>query len=845
MSKPNLNADANVLRIKPFFYIHVTDTNSNVSRVEIGPKTFTKSEHERVVFGPEEMIKIPPRSFVKIKNPVLRDAHKHILLDKHGNCRLRYGDEEIRFEQEPFPLYPGETLVGKVQPLLLVKPDSALRLKAIRDFKDGEYDRVSGDEWLFEGPGTYIPRVEEIIVEVIQAKLVNYNQALRLRARRETKDRAGQKRKAGEEWLHREEGAYILGVDEELVETVQAHILSETKAVHLRAKRSFTDVYGVNRNAGEEWLVTLQMSESHIPDIYEEFVGLVEITVLSKRQFCYVLDPFQNGKQQLGQKELRTGPQVFFLLPGERLEGGIQNVLVLGEQEALLFRARSIFKDGETIRQPGDKWMIYGPSDFVPPVEVEIIERRKTIPLDENEGIYVRDTKSGSVRAVCGHSYMLQPHEELWEKDLPQTVEDILQATQLVSGKRDKSRVVTYRVPHNKAVQIHDYKENRSRVVFGPDLILLGPEEQFTILSLSGSKPKKPHVVKDIALQLGPEFSTDIVKVETVDHARLAIQLSYNWKFERTYIDASGKEVPVDGSKYFSVPDFIGDLCKDIASKIRCSVATCYFEHFHRHSAKVIRQACFSTDSSGKVLPRIYYPENFVCVTNIDIQSVEPIDHRTRDLLQKSVQLAIEITTNSQEANAKHAALKLEQEAKGRLERQKISDEANAERAKKELLRLQALSSTVEISGQSTAEAAAKAKAAEIEDTAAVQQTKLRVKAQRLLTDAQLDALTKKQNAEIEHTKELNILEIEKTKTLAEIESKKFSDIVECIGAGTLKSIAQAGPELQAKLLQGLGLKSFMITDGTSPVNLFNTAQGLVGKKQNHSNVSDLNVDDL
>jgi phenylacetaldehyde dehydrogenase len=34
--------------------------------------------------------------------------------------------------------------------------------------------------------------------------------------------------------------------------------------------------------------------------------------------------------------------------------------------------------------------MIYGPRDYIPPVEVEIVEKRVSIPLDENEGIYVR-----------------------------------------------------------------------------------------------------------------------------------------------------------------------------------------------------------------------------------------------------------------------------------------------------------------------------------------------------------------------------------------------------------------------------------------------------------------------
>ena len=47
----------------------------------------------------------------------------------------------------------------------------------------------------------------------------------------------------------------------------------------------------------------------------------------------------------------------------------------------------------------------------------------------------------------------------------------------------------------------------------------------------------------------------------------------------------------------------------------------------------------------------------------------------------------------------RHEADRLEQEAKGRLERQKISDEAEAERSRKELLELQANSAAVESTG--------------------------------------------------------------------------------------------------------------------------------------------------
>jgi major vault protein len=52
--------------------------------------------------------------------------------------------------------------------------------------------------------------------------------------------------------------------------------------------------------------------------------------------------------------------------------------------------------------EPGNKWMIYGPCNYIPPVEVEVVEKREKITLDKNEGIYVRDTKSGKVRTVFG-----------------------------------------------------------------------------------------------------------------------------------------------------------------------------------------------------------------------------------------------------------------------------------------------------------------------------------------------------------------------------------------------------------------------------------------------------------
>lgn len=80
----------------------------------------------------------------------------------------------------------------------------------------------------------------------------------------------------------------------------------------------------------------------------------------------------------------------------------------------------------------------------------------------------------------------------------------------------------------------------------------------------------------------------------------------------------------------------------------------------------------------------------------------------------------------------RHEADRLEQEAKGRLERQKITDEAAAERARKELLELQANSAAVESTGQAKAEAQSRAEAAHIEGQAAVEQAGLKAHAMKI-----------------------------------------------------------------------------------------------------------------
>ncbi|NWR76967.1 MVP protein, partial [Centropus unirufus] len=797
-----------VIRIPPYHYVHVLDLNSNVTRVETGPHTYIRQDHERVLFPPRRMVTVPPRHFCAVRNPVARDAAGTALLDGAGQARLRHADLEIRLAQEPFPLFPGEELHQDVTPLQVVLADTALRLRALLDFTDDDGNKfVAGDEWLFEGPGTYIPRKEVEVVETLQATVIGHNQAIRLRARKECLDRNGTRRVTGEEWLVKRVGAYLPGVYEEVVDVVDAYILTDKKALHLRATRTFADEQGRVRRTGEEWLVTQAQSEAYIPEVFEEVVAEVAVTTLGPRQYCVVLDPVgPSGQPQLGQQRVVKGEKSFFLQPGERLQAGIQDVYVLSEDEGLLLQALQTIKDineegTEVTRRAGDRWLARGPLEYVPPTEVAVLERRRAVALADNEGIYVRDIRTGKVRVVTGQTYMLTEAEELWEKELPPSVEALLAESHgdlrgrdagLVSSSpdtevppRDRTRAVTYQVPHNAAVQVYDYRERRARVVLGPELVVLGPGEQLTVLSLSAGRPKRPHARRSLCLRLGPDFCADIVTIETADHARLQLQLAYNWHFEVP-------EDPKALGRLFSVPDFVGDACKALASRVRGAVAAVTFDDFHKNSNRLICSAVFGFDEAGRLRDRLRFAPNGLVVTSVDIQSVEPVDQRTRDALQRSVQLAIEIATNSQEAAARHEAERLAQEARGRLERQRLLDQAEAERARRALLELEAESAAVESAGAARAEAQARAEAARIEGEAAILQAKLRAEA-------------------------------------SAIDSVRGGACAGWRRIGRGWGRGQHLPPPQVKLLQGLGLHSTLITDGAAPLNLFSTARGLLG----------------
>eukprot|EP01124_Arcella_intermedia_P026631 TRINITY_DN5052_c0_g1_i1.p1 TRINITY_DN5052_c0_g1~~TRINITY_DN5052_c0_g1_i1.p1 ORF type:complete len:428 (+),score=93.24 TRINITY_DN5052_c0_g1_i1:56-1339(+) len=394
-------------KIPPQHYLHVLDSNTNVVRVEVGPMTYRCLDQETAIYGPAKMVVIPPHHYVLIANPVITtETHgkKEVALDQHGQALLRHGEQEVRLEQDPFPLYPGEVLVEKPKPLQILEANTALLLEASLDFEDRICKDVDGDavqrkcgtRWYFEGPGTYIPQPEVKVVELVKATVVKPTQALRLKATKNFVDRTGVERLTGSEWHYTEEGFYLPAIEEQILKVEQPVILTNQAALHLRALYDFTDASGVERKAGSEWLVTNDQMESIIPHVSSAVVGTVNITTIGKREWMALQNPYENDKPTFGKQVIIRGDRNFFLKPGEEIVSGPTQVEVLTADEALVVSALKTFTDnssGRNIRrQAGEKWLVLGPKEYWPPLEVNVIRRTKALVSVGNYYLFQADS---------------------------------------------------------------------------------------------------------------------------------------------------------------------------------------------------------------------------------------------------------------------------------------------------------------------------------------------------------------------------------------------------------------------------------------------------------------------
>jgi len=302
----------------------------------------------------------------------------------------------------------------------------------------------------------------------------------------------------------------------------------------------------------------------------------------------------------------------------------------------------------------------------------------------------------------------------------------------------------------------------------------------------------------------------------------LIIEVAYNWYFDVKKTDAFEKQ-----KKIFSVRDCIGEMCSILASRVRGAVAEMTLNQFHKNSARVIRLSVMGEKENGRINDKYLFENNLLALSSVDIKNILTKDEATKEKLQVTVNLAIELTTKSQEEEAKRQAEQRDQEAKSLLQRKIIDDNSLAEDLKRPLFDLKAKTKSIEESGLKEAEAKSKVNAMMIESQSKIKIATINKEIQNLRNKFRNETDSAEHEIKLSHDIAKSKLELDKKEKVSNIETKKFEDMIDAIGKETLVQISEAGPEAQVTLLNSLGLEGFIMTDGNSPINLFNFANSI------------------
>mmetsp|Transcript_6448 Transcript_6448/g.18275 ORF Transcript_6448/g.18275 Transcript_6448/m.18275 type:complete len:486 (+) Transcript_6448:89-1546(+) len=411
------------IQLPPLHFVHLQNVNTLLRRTVVGPRTFTTTCDEVVCFGPTRMVIVPPDFFCVVKDPVdTGDATTRKEVDRVFNgeagrtgsaaVKLKHGDLEIRFHRDPFPLFPGESLAGgAVFPLPFVPENVALHLRAMYDFAEEGEDgrkRCAGEEWLVRGPCLYRPHRWVKALVAHQAKVLRPGQAVHLQAVRDLVDSQGVPRVAGEEWMYRGEGAFIPDVSQRVVGVRDSVVLSDRLGLWVRAERAFYDeVFGKSRVAGEEWLVTAADTPAFLPVAEVTVFARVQPVTLKADEYCTITNPrdSETGTLLYGRVVVRRGIANLFPSPGEEFSR-VRKAIVLDHTTAVALIATQTFvdlpapvsreewenqsrwTDEEKVaangvrRKAGERWLVYGPREFVPPPQAEFTVMSALLPVD-------------------------------------------------------------------------------------------------------------------------------------------------------------------------------------------------------------------------------------------------------------------------------------------------------------------------------------------------------------------------------------------------------------------------------------------------------------------------------
>jgi major vault protein len=212
-------------------------------------------------------------------------------------------------------------------------------------------------------------------------------------------------------------------------------------------------------------------------------------------------------------------------------------------------------------------------------------------------------------------------------------------------------------------------KSGDRRIEQGPATVLLDYDETLEILTLSTSKPKTTDkLFNTVYLRTRNNKVSDIVDVETSDHVRCQLKLSFNVDFEG------------EGKNWFNSENYVKLLCDHVRSMLKGITKKYAIEEFYANATAIIRDSILGkredkTDGTRSVRPGHVFEHNGMKVVDVEVLGNEIMDKSIGDLLSRSQREVVE--SNISLATAKRQLEAARQQET--MERERLTAKATTE----------------------------------------------------------------------------------------------------------------------------------------------------------------------
>jgi major vault protein len=173
-------------------------------------------------------------------------------------------------------------------------------------------------------------------------------------------------------------------------------------------------------------------------------------------------------------------------------------------------------------------------------------------------------------------------------------------------------------------------KSGKRRVEKGPGTVLLGYDESLEVLELSTGKPKTTdNLLKTVYLRITNNKVSDKVNVETNDHVGIELSMSFRVNFEG------------DEARWFEADNYVKLLCDHIRSVLKGAIKKAKVEGFYINAVDTIRDLVLGEKGEDGRRPGMFFPENGMRVTDVEVLGVKIQDDRIHKMLNEAQHEAV------------------------------------------------------------------------------------------------------------------------------------------------------------------------------------------------------------